>query len=59
MNHELSMSANQLVAASSKKPASEIYESRHYFLYQGERYPHGELHVSRSRRATENIEFCH
>ena len=48
MNHELSMSANQLVAA-----------LQHYFLYQGERYSHGELHVSRSRRATENIEFCH
>ena len=55
MNHELSMSANQLVAA-LQKPA---YESRHYFLYQGERYSHGELHVSRCRRATENIEFCH
>ena len=53
MNHELSMSANQLVAA-LQKPASEFTKADII-----ERYSHGELHVSRCRRATENIEFCH
>ena len=58
MNQELSMSPNLLVAA-LRKTGFRIYESRHCFLYKGERHSYGELHVSCGRRETEDTELCH
>ena len=66
MNQELSMSPNLLVAAPSKT-GFRIYESRHCFLYKGERHSYGELHVScgetedtdTKQTGTEDTELCH
>mgnify|MGYP007100773974 CR=1 FL=1 len=57
MNQELSMSPNLLVAALQNRLPN--YESRHCFLYKGERHSYGELHVSCGRRETEDTELCH